>query len=127
MRDGTLVDDEPPKGVTRLSQMSVLLYLTEGHEGGETIFYPSGDPMKNDSSISISPKRGSALCFWHGRHPLSVLHEGAPIAAGSASSSPKLVIRTDVLFATEAPMTNYGEWPSNSVAAAMLRAAAKIT
>ena len=121
IRDGTLIDDEPAKGIVRLSQMSVLLYLTDGHEGGETVFYPTGEAT-DEGAVRISPLLGAALCFYHGHHPLSPLHEGAPLKP-SEGASPKYVIRTDVLFTSEPPQQNSGEWSSSSYASAMLRAA----
>ena len=135
--NGELIDDEPAKGVVRLSQMSVLLYLTDGHEGGHTIFYPSGQAGAEAAAggeeaggahaagVKVSPRRGAALIFWHGRHPLSPLHEGAPLeatASSGAPSTPKVVIRTDVLFATEAPQANSNAWTSSNYVAAMLHA-----
>jgi hypothetical protein len=47
--------------------------------------------------LEVEPKRGAALCFYHGSHDLSVLHEGARITSGS-----KFVLRTDVLYFTNA-------------------------
>ena len=99
--------------------MSVLLYLSDGHSGGETIFYPSGEASAEDA-VKVAPRKGSVLCFYHGHHPLSALHEGAPLAAGS--HSPKYVIRTDVIYATEARF-DAGEWTSSNVARAMMAAA----
>ncbi|CAD7930689.1 unnamed protein product [Amoebophrya sp. A25] len=43
--------------------------------------------------VSVRPKKGAALVFWHGQHPLSPLHEGSKVQNGS-----KYVIRTDVLY-----------------------------
>ena len=144
VRNGELVDDEPPKGSVRLSQMSVLLYLTGRHVGGHTVFYPSGQvPCGGGSGgggegegsggggaepVCVAPRKGAALCFWHGRHPLSPLHEGAPLeappdAAAGGVAHPKIVIRTDVLYATEPPVANSDSWESSSYAAAMLHAA----
>ena len=125
VKDGALIDDEPAKGIVRLSQMSVLLYLSDGHSGGHTTFYPDGvadDP--NARRVRVSPRRGAALVFWHGRHPLSPLHEGAPLEAEDRSA--KYVIRTDVLFATDPPLVNDTEWGSSSYVNAMLIAAAKM-
>ena len=133
VRGDELIDEVPPKGVTRLSQMSVLLYLNDGHAGGETVFYPSGAPG-DAGAVRVAPRAGSALCFFHGHHPLSPLHEGVPLEPTpppaaepggpnpSPPRAPKYVIRTDVLFATEANF--HGDaWESSNVVAAMLRAA----
>lgn len=126
IKDGMLIDDEPVKGVTRLSQLSVLLYLTDGHEGGHTIFYPDGMAAGAEHArrVRVSPRKGAALVFWHGRHPLSPLHEGAPLT--STDTSPKYVIRTDVLFATDPPLVNDMEWGSSSYVNAMLMASANM-
>lgn len=124
VRDGELIDDEPAKGVVRLSQLSVLLYLTEGHQGGDTVFYPhaAAAGSAHGAGVKVSPRKGAALCFWHGRHPLSPLHEGAPLEPTAVTADPKYVIRTDVLFATEPPVAESDTWESSSVVAAMLKA-----
>jgi hypothetical protein len=124
-----LVDVEPARGVRRLSQMSVLLYLSEGHAGGETRFYPTGDAADPAAAVAVAPRAGAALCFWHGEHPLSPLHEGAPLVepegAAQSAATPKYVIRTEVMYATEAPPVLSNEWSSSSYARAMLAAAAR--
>ena len=115
--DDELLDVEPPKGVTRLSQMSVLLYLSDHTDegcGGETIFYPSGDASNNSdntSAVKVKPEIGSALIFYHGKHPLSPLHAGLPL--NNEASGPKYVVRTDVLFAAH---TSFGseQWESSN-------------
>jgi len=104
--------------------MSILLYLNDGHAGGETVFYPSGDvtaDRKAGTAVSVQPRAGAALCFWHGRHPLSPLHEGAPLCHNNGAP-PKYVIRTEALFATEAAPTLSDQWSSSSYASAMLQA-----
>ena len=69
------------------------------------------------------PRRGGALCFPHGDHPLSPLHEGAPLRPGGEGAPPKFVIRTEVLYATaEAPAQQSDAWASSNYAAAMLHA-----
>ena len=37
--------------------------------------------------------RGSALLFYHGEHPLSMLHEGSLVSRGV-----KTIVRSDVLY-----------------------------
>lgn len=104
---------------------SVLLYLNDAHAGGETIFYPGGKATPSDA-VRVVPRAGAALVFPHGRHPLSPLHEGAPLEgapAGAPSPPPKYVIRTDVLFQSQATFAS-DAWASNNVAAAMLRGVA---
>ena len=58
IKDGQLVDAVPPRGIVRLSQLTVLLYLNDGHAGGETVFYPDGDP--SSEGIRVAPRRGGA-------------------------------------------------------------------
>ena len=43
--------------------------------------------------MSVAVPRGSVLCFFHGEHALSPLHEGALVRSGV-----KRVVRTDVLY-----------------------------
>mmetsp|Transcript_19613 Transcript_19613/g.53728 ORF Transcript_19613/g.53728 Transcript_19613/m.53728 type:complete len:297 (-) Transcript_19613:104-994(-) len=118
--NGRLVEDVG--GSTVRSQMSVLLYLSDGHEGGETIFYPNGFADSSDfEEVCVSPERGAALCFWHGEHPLSPLHAGAAVRGGAAV---KYVIRTDILYCGEAPSVFDQEWNSSKTVMAMQRAAA---
>ncbi len=62
------------------SQLTFMLYLNSGFEGGQTEF--------PDHGITVVPKTGSVLVFQH-----MVLHEGAQVSAGT-----KYVLRTDVLF-----------------------------
>jgi len=84
----------------RYSQMTFLILLSDGFEGGETAFYVD----RNDPSIPASRKEdvaliqvrtpaGGVLCFPHGSHPLHCLHSSEPVRSGV-----KYIIRTDVLF-----------------------------
>jgi len=77
----------------RISQLTIVLYLNDDFRGGETKFYlPSG--QRGQYSVHDSPaKRGAALCFFHGNHPLSPLHEGSLVHEGV-----KYIIRSDVLY-----------------------------
>ena len=73
----------------RFSWLTFLLYLNDDFDGGDTVFYaPGGAP-----AARVRPKKGAALCFFHGHHPLSPLHEGALVTRGV-----KYVARTDVLY-----------------------------
>lgn len=60
---------------------TVLLYLNDSFEGGNTTFIV-------EPEVSIKPKAGMALLF---QHPL--IHEGAIVTAGV-----KYVLRTDVMY-----------------------------
>ncbi|HMV98932.1 MAG TPA: 2OG-Fe(II) oxygenase [Acidobacteriota bacterium] len=66
------------------SLLTLMVYLNEDFVGGETRFdlkFPHPD-------ISILPKEGMVLCFFH-----YLRHEGAPVGMGR-----KYVLRTDVMF-----------------------------
>jgi hypothetical protein len=43
--------------------------------------------------LTVHVPKGGALCFFHGEHPLSPLHEGSLVTAGT-----KTVVRSDVLY-----------------------------
>lgn len=85
------------------SQHSLLIYLNGGEEhptarqprglrvpfnGGATALFVNGD---NSEPVRVSPFTGSALCFPHGDHPMSLLHSGEAVQGGV-----KYVIRTDI-------------------------------
>jgi predicted O-methyltransferase YrrM len=101
------------------SRLTVLLYLNDDFEGGETKFYqPPAEKWKSYDDVdygeaqpppsviaSVRPVTGSCLVFPQGVGRAAVdyarkywpLHEGAPVMSGS----PKYVIRSDILFAEE--------------------------
>ncbi len=62
------------------SQLTLLFYLNEEFEGGETKFL--------DYEIAIAPKEGSLLLFEH-----AILHEGCAVTAGT-----KYVLRSDAMY-----------------------------
>jgi len=66
------------------SQMTLLLYLNEGCEGGDTRFYLPD----HEIPLDFTPKTGAALLFLH-----SFQHEGTPVTAGE-----KYVLRSDVFY-----------------------------
>jgi hypothetical protein len=82
--DGQLRYDYYKDG--RISRMSCLIYLNDNMTGGDTIFYV------NDEILSITPKKGTAVFFYHGDHNLSPLNEGSVVTEGT-----KYIIRTDLL------------------------------
>ncbi|XP_057435101.1 probable prolyl 4-hydroxylase 3 [Lotus japonicus] len=83
---------------------TVLMYLSDVEEGGETIFPAakanfSSVPWYNDLSVcakkglSVKPKRGDALLFWSIRPDATLdpssLHGGCPVIRGNKWSSTK--------------------------------------
>ena len=94
---GELVGNAYPD---RWSQLSCLLFLSDGYAGGETRFFTSrGDPSRpardpgDAEQIDLRTPLGAALCFPHGTHPRHCLHASAPIESGH-----KYIVRSDVLF-----------------------------
>ncbi len=84
----------------RFSQMSVLIFLSDDFEGGETQFWlnkqDASRPARGQDGaqrVSLRTPAGGALCFPHGVHPLHCLHSSEEIVSGV-----KYIIRTDMLF-----------------------------
>lgn len=84
----------------RFSQMSVLLFLSENFEGGDTQFCVNKNDLsrpafsQNEATwVNVRTPVGGALCFPHGQHPLHCLHSASEITEGI-----KYIIRTDMLF-----------------------------
>ncbi|CAJ1347086.1 unnamed protein product [Effrenium voratum] len=75
----------------RWSKMSWVLYLNDNFQGGGTRFILKRFGM--DLVREVPARRGSVLCFFHGEHPLSLLHEGALVTAGT-----KYIVRSEVLY-----------------------------
>lgn len=74
----------------RRSLVTVLIYLNDGFDGGETIFY---------DEVKITPKRGSALLFDH-----DLWHCGAPLIRGD-----KFILRTDLMFPSKASIPHVSD------------------
>jgi predicted 2-oxoglutarate/Fe(II)-dependent dioxygenase YbiX len=66
------------------SQLTFMVYLNEGAEGGETVFSYRNGLIR----FQVRPVCGMALVFKHLQ-----LHEGAPVERGR-----KYVLRTDVMY-----------------------------
>jgi len=91
----------------RYSQLTFLIYLNDDFEGGATTFFLSEDTQcdvtggsrggsgggRKKVSRGVKVAQGSVLCFFHGQHPLSPLHEGSLVTSGT-----KYVARSDVLY-----------------------------
>lgn len=73
---------ETPDG--RSSHLTLLIYLNDDFEGGETRFFP----FHLDEPVTVKPQAGTALLFLHRQ-----LHEGAAVLSGR-----KYVLRTDVMY-----------------------------
>jgi hypothetical protein len=86
---GNLVDD---LFGDRFSQLTFLLYLDDDYDGGETSFVV-GSGREASRIVSVAVPKGSALCFFHGEHHMSPLHEGSLVTRGI-----KRIIRSDVLY-----------------------------
>ena len=66
---------------------TLLLYLNDDFEGGETTIYGAND----DLAYTVQPEVGKAFAFYHFQP-----HAGLMIKSGS-----KLVVRTEIMFALE--------------------------
>ena len=86
----------------RWSQLTFLIYLDDDYDGGETTFVvdaegrpamPSGNVITDAQLRGVRVAQGSVLCFFHGEHELSMLHEGSEVTRGV-----KHVVRSDVLY-----------------------------
>ena len=71
------------------TEFTVLLYLNDDVEGGETVFY--ADHRSNQEACRFSPKAGAALIHAHGERCLT--HEGAVVRKGV-----KYLLRTDLAY-----------------------------
>jgi hypothetical protein len=63
---------------------TVLLYLNDDFEGGETVFFDE----KNNSRFAITPEKGMCCVFSH-----ETMHEGQVVSKGE-----KYILRTDLMF-----------------------------
>ena len=74
------VDGAYKKSDTEQSKVTLLIYLNEDFEGGETTLIIENEVIK--------PKTGMLLLFAH-----KILHSGRPVLSGT-----KYVLRTDVMY-----------------------------
>jgi len=79
----------------RWSQLTFLIYLDADYDGGETSFFvpTAGSRGREGELVSVRVPQGSVLCFFHGEHELSLLHEGSLVTRGL-----KRIVRSDVLY-----------------------------
>lgn len=83
--DGQLVADAYED---RYSQMTMLIFLSGGYDGGRTLFHTGPDTV-----VGVQTPKGAILAFPHGMHPQHCVHAGEEITRGL-----KYIIRTDVLY-----------------------------
>ncbi len=83
--DGELIHDAYGD---RRSEMTFLIFLSDGYEGGRTIFRTGKETLS-----AVPTPKGAILCFPHGSRPEHCIHGGETVTAGR-----KYIIRTDVLF-----------------------------
>jgi len=95
------------------SFLTLLMYLNDGFQGGETRFWTNKQHCRflrevedKIPTVIVEPKRGSALVNIH-----SVLHEGCPVISGT-----KYVVRTDILYTRSLPqhpkLAKFNPWPN---------------
>ncbi|KNC83132.1 hypothetical protein SARC_04604 [Sphaeroforma arctica JP610] len=96
----------------RFSAYSMLLYLNDGFEGGNTTFFEKVDPaliagtgftLADESTRDqlmiaghVAPQEGDVLIFPHGNHKgchSNPFHEGSRLLKGE-----KIIIRTDIVY-----------------------------
>jgi len=87
------------KSSQEYSHYTFIIYLNDGFEGGETIFFPDGKNSLWSGRVvtteqRVNPKRGSALVFRH-TGTNSPLHEGAP---HFSDGQRKYVLRSDIMY-----------------------------
>ncbi|KAI8991812.1 hypothetical protein BDF20DRAFT_812342 [Mycotypha africana] len=90
---GAHYDDSVQDKITGLwTDWTLLIYLNEDMEGGETVFYRLNKHQNCKSEpIVVRPKKGMALLHRHGTHCL--LHEAKEVTKGN-----KWVLRSDLLM-----------------------------
>jgi hypothetical protein len=89
--DGAMVWDAFPG--ERWSQLTFLLLLTDGFEGGRTLFEVGGADGGAAEVVGVRTPLGGALCFPHGGHPQHVRHAGEEVESGE-----KFMIRTELMY-----------------------------
>ena len=72
--------------------MTIIFYLNEDFDGGETIFYPSGHD--GHEKVVVKPEIGKVLIFVQ-RGWYNPLHEGAPHRSDGRY---KYIIRSDLVY-----------------------------
>lgn len=74
------------------SKLTFLLYLNEGFEGGQTIFYTPAMEEGKLIATAVAPRVGGVFVFPHADADVLV-HEGSSVFSGT-----KYIIRTEVEY-----------------------------
>ncbi|KAI9363988.1 hypothetical protein DFJ73DRAFT_480480 [Zopfochytrium polystomum] len=77
------------------SRLTLLLYLNEGFDGGETTYFAPASEEGVLDARAVVPRAGCAMVFPHGCLK-TLLHEGSGVTRGA-----KYILRTDVLYDKE--------------------------
>lgn len=93
----------PPPQPTQQTLLTFIVYLNEGFEGGETVFFPGGitgtNPPRREE-VRVVPKTGMALVFFQAGQ-LNHRHEGAPHTSEDVQ---KFILRSDIAYQRAKPM-----------------------
>eukprot|EP00049_Salpingoeca_infusionum_P008888 m.147231 g.147231 ORF g.147231 m.147231 type:complete len:219 (-) comp14162_c3_seq3:4272-4928(-) len=89
--DGCYVRDDK----SEKSELTLMLYLNDGFEGGETSFLPT---CRGDEPCKYVPQKGDILVFEH-----QMYHEGSVLKQGQ-----KDCMRTDVMYTFQTPKKGKG-------------------
>jgi len=97
---GAHFDGGYTRSQSEISHFTVIIYLNDNFDGGETVFFPGnstglkGQKESFRAEKSVHPKQGTALFFRHSG-PDSPFHEGAP---HRSPDKKKYALRTDVMY-----------------------------
>jgi hypothetical protein len=89
--------------VPQQTLLTFIVYLNEGFEGGDTVFFPGGITYSNPPrlpEVRVVPKTGMALVFFQAGQ-LNHRHEGAP---HTSEGEHKFIIRSDIVFQRSHPI-----------------------
>jgi len=83
-KDGAFILNEDIR-----SALTLMIYLNEGYEGGETVFFDESNSKTNPRKIEVLGITGKGLIFTQ-----DVTHSGEPLQG----KIPKYILRTDIMF-----------------------------
>lgn len=91
------------RNINEQTLLTFIVYLNEGFEGGETVFFPGGitgtNPPRREE-VRVVPKTGMALVFFQAGQ-LNHRHEGAPHTSEDVQ---KFILRSDIAYQRAKPM-----------------------